>query len=62
MPEHAVELVQADQAAHDVLARAERDQPVAPRRGFVADFGADELGRRRGNLADAGLEQLAQGC
>ena len=37
--EHAVELVEAHQAADDVLARAERDQAVAPGGGLVANFG-----------------------
>ena len=44
-PEHAVELVQADEPADDVLACAERDQSVAPGGGFVAHLRADQLGR-----------------
>ena len=58
--EHAVELVEPDQPADDIFARAERNQTVAARRGFIAHFGTDELRRRCRDLANAGLEQLAQ--
>src|SRR6185312_3883697 len=42
---HAVELVKANEALHDIVARAERDQPVTPGRRLILDLGADELGR-----------------
>src|SRR5260221_11785908 len=52
-PEYAVELVQADEQADDVVAGAERDQPVASSGGFVLHFGADEPCGRRRDLAHA---------
>jgi len=58
--EYSVELVQADQAAHDLVACAERDQAVAASGGFVADFGANELGRGDRNLAHPRLQHRAQ--
>src|SRR4051794_30898597 len=58
--EYAVQLVQAYETVNDVLACSKRDQPVAARRRFIADFGTDQLRRRCRDLADAGLEQLAK--
>src|SRR5437763_4852933 len=58
--EHAVELVEAYQEADDIVACAQRDQPVAACGGFILDLGADELGSGRGNLAHARLEQRAE--
>src|SRR5690349_14477528 len=58
--EDAVELIKANKNPHDVVACTERDQSIAPRDGFVAHLGADELGCRRRDLAHAGLEQSAE--
>ena len=44
--EHAVELIEPDENAHDVIACTERDQAIAPGNRLVADLGADELGCR----------------
>src|SRR4051794_16022545 len=58
--EHSVELEKAHEPANDVVARAERDQTITTGRRFVANLGADQLRRCCGDLAHAGLEQLAQ--
>src|SRR6185437_9895086 len=58
--ENAVELIEANQQADDVIACAKREQPVAASDGLVADLGPDQPRRCSGDLAHSGLEQRAK--
>jgi len=58
--EHAVQLIKADKPANDVVAGAERDEPVAARSRFIANLRADQSGSSCGDFANAGLKQRAE--